>query len=84
MDLREALETLSDQYYIQGNIDPCHLHLTWDQLEGSLNTLWSSIKDLGETKLSKWIMGLGHGVLPLTPQQNVAKAVDYIHRNFKY
>jgi len=84
VDLKQALTELSDDYYIQGNIDPVHLHLEWNDLENSLSQLWDDVKDLGKEKLSRWIMGLGHGVLPKTPQTNVLKAVEYIHRNFKY
>lgn len=84
MDFRSAMERLGDQYYLQGNLDPCHLHLSWDQLEQKLNNLWNSMKDLDSKLLDKWVMGLGHGVLPKTPQENVQKAVEYIHKNFKY
>jgi uroporphyrinogen decarboxylase len=83
MDLKEVLQELGDDYYIQGNIDPSWLHLSWEDLKINLNIFWQHLQ--GENlPLNKWIMGLGHGVLPKTPQENVKKTVEYIHNNFLY
>tara|TARA_R110000868_G_scaffold106668_5_gene292390 strand:+ start:1958 stop:3001 length:1044 start_codon:yes stop_codon:yes gene_type:complete len=81
MDLPTALRELGSQYMIQGNFDPSLLHLEWNHVEAGLERLWKSVQG---QDLSRWIMGLGHGVLPLTPQENVKKAVEYIHKNFRY
>lgn len=81
MDLPRALQELGDDYMIQGNLDPSLLHLDWPNVEAALDRLWKSVQG---QDLSRWIMGLGHGVLPLTPQENVKKAVEYIHKNFRY
>jgi len=83
MDIVEALKTLGDKYYIQGNLDPVHLHLPWNLLEKKLENYFSYIKN-SKVDMSRWIMGLGHGVLQKTPEENVFKAVQYIHENFKY
>lgn len=83
-NLKEALTTLGEQYYIQGNLDPSLLHLPWTNLEGELKAWWDSIKDLPKDLLSHWIAGLGHGVLQHTPEENVKKTVAYIHENFCY
>ena len=45
--------------------------------------VWNSVKD-STVGPDKWICGLGHGVLPKTPEENVANSVKLIHDNFIY
>jgi uroporphyrinogen decarboxylase len=82
-DLSEVLNTFSKDYYIQGNFDPCWLHIEWNQLENNLKDWYEYLlsKNIDQ---SKWICGLGHGVLQHTPQMNVKNAVAFIHDNFRY
>jgi uroporphyrinogen decarboxylase len=82
-NLAEVLNEFSKDYYIQGNFDPCWLHLPWNEVEDNLKVFH---QDLVEAKVdfSKWICGLGHGVLQHTPQENVKKTIEYIHKNFIY
>lgn len=82
-DLAAVLKEFSSDYYIQGNFDPCWLHLPWEQVEAHLEDMWNNLKEQN-VDFSKWICGLGHGVLQFTPQENVKKAVEYIHKNFVY
>ena len=81
VSLPDALEQLGDDYYIQGNIDPSYLFLSTEQLKSKLSALWQSLKK-PSIPLHKWICGLGHGVLPKTPQENVKQTVTYIRENF--
>lgn len=83
MDLRATLQEFGRDYRIQGNFDPSLLHLPWEQLEGRLELFWQQVQDLGPL-LDRWIMGLGHGVLQHTPEENVRKTVEYVHKNFHY
>jgi uroporphyrinogen decarboxylase len=83
MDLGTCLKRLGNDYMIQGNFDPALLHLPWEQLEKKLENWWSELKEQN-LPLDRWICGLGHGVLQHTPEQNVFKAVEYIHNNFRY
>lgn len=82
MNLNEALNTLGKDYYIQGNLDPSLLHLPWEILERKWMDLFHSLDE--NTPLNKWICGLGHGVLPKTPEINVKNSVELIHKNFTY
>lgn len=84
MDLRTALLELAPQYYIQGNIDPCYLHLPWEQLERKLNHMKMNLLDLPREILSKYIFSLGHGVLQHTPEINVRNTVEWAHKNLVY
>jgi uroporphyrinogen decarboxylase len=82
VDIKEALAKLGNDYYIQGNIDPAWLFLPWGQLELNLKNYFAKMD--GTELMNRWIMGLGHGVLPKTPQENVRKSIDFIHQNFRY
>jgi uroporphyrinogen decarboxylase len=84
VDLGSALSELGQDYYVQGNLDPALLHLPWPQLMSELGAFWSKLRGLPPELLAKWIMGLGHGVLPKTPEENVRGAVAYIHQHFSY
>ena len=81
--LKEALLRLGKDYQIQGNLDPAHLFLPWERLEQYWDGLWRDVVSSGISP-DRWICGLGHGVLPGTPEENVAKSVDYVHRHFVY
>lgn len=69
--------------FVQGNFDPIWLHLPQDIMLANLRA-WH--KDLIARGLNpaKWICGLGHGVTIQTPEDNVRKAVELVHREFTY
>jgi uroporphyrinogen decarboxylase len=81
--LATVLKELGNDYYIQGNLDPSHLHLPWNILEKKILALRDEVFNSGVNP-AKWIMGLGHGVLQHTPEENVRKAVATIHERFVY
>lgn len=83
LDLAEVLKRFSKDYYIQGNIDPTWLHLPWDKLESNLQLFWKHLQE-NNINFSKWVCGLGHGVLIETPESNVRKTVEHVHQNFCY
>jgi uroporphyrinogen decarboxylase len=73
-DMREALG-MFDQGFVQGNFDPALLLLD----EAALTPLivrW--LKQLETLPRDGWICGLGHGVLPGTPEGNVRKFVQLV------
>lgn len=82
-NLGEVLKEFGRDYYVQGNFDPCWLHLPWSKCEELLKENFDEVSSSG-ADMSKWIMGLGHGVLQHTPQENVKKAVEFIHKNYLY
>ncbi len=83
MSLKTALKVLGNDYMIQGNLDPSYLHYEWPVLEKKLAQFWQPLADAG-LPLNKWICGLGHGVLQLTPESNVLKTVQWIHDHCQY
>lgn len=70
-DLSSVLRDWSGRYAIQGNIDPHWLFLEPAELEKRLREVWGKVKALPAEYREGWICGLGHGVLPKTPEENV-------------
>ncbi len=63
--------------FIQGNFDNNLLFCDQPTLKKYLTIELDKVKELTEEQRSKWIFGLGHGVLPKTPEDNVKFVVDY-------
>jgi uroporphyrinogen decarboxylase len=78
-DIGDVLNEFSKDYYIQGNIDPCWLHLPWEQLKSNLDNYFKDVFNKN-IDMQRWICGLGHGVLQHTPEINVKQTVEYIHQ----
>ncbi len=82
VDLANALEVLGNYYYIQGNMDPCWLHLEWKDLEANLKSIYQGVVN-SKADMKKWIFSLGHGVTVKTPEENVRKSIKFVHENYK-
>jgi uroporphyrinogen decarboxylase len=67
----EVLSRFGDRWAIQGNVDPHWLFLESSDLESRLRKVFGSVLRLPVEKRRGWICGLGHGVLPKTPESNV-------------
>jgi uroporphyrinogen decarboxylase len=76
-DLVEIQKLLPAHTYIQGNMDPAWLHLPWDILQKKANAYYEDLRERG-LDFSRWIAGLGHGVLIQTPESNVRNLVKLI------
>ncbi len=77
-DIAECLNTFGPTHFVQGNIDPAWLFLPWSILENKVLSYYRRIHE--QTNYTdKWIFGLGHGVLPGTPEDNVRRLVDWLH-----
>lgn len=70
-DITDVLKNWGDQWAIQGNVDPDWLFLDSDVLEKKLREIFLKVKELPADLRKGWICGLGHGVLPKTPEKNV-------------
>ena len=74
IDLGEAIKRLGKKIVVQGNLDPCALFLSQEELEERIkDVLWK-----GETAKGH-IFNLGHGILPDTPVDNVIAMVEAVH-----
>jgi uroporphyrinogen decarboxylase len=70
-DLATVLRDWSADFAIQGNIDPHWLFLEPVELERRLREVFARVLALPKELRRGWICGLGHGVLPKTPESNV-------------
>ena len=72
--MREAFD-LFPRGFVQGNFDQALLLSEKDELKQHLNRY---LAPLATQKTPGWICGLGHGVLPGTPEDNVRLFVDTV------
>jgi uroporphyrinogen decarboxylase len=70
-DISEVLLSYGSRWAIQGNVDPHWLFLAPEELEKRLRGVFTAVRALPASARRGWICGLGHGVLPKTPEANV-------------
>ncbi len=58
---------------IQGNLDPVALLAPWRELKPRIDAILASAGGCGH------LFNLGHGILPETPVDSVARLVDHVH-----
>ena len=74
MPIAEIRRTLSGKTVVQGNLDPLLLVAGGDAMDQRIDEI---ISTLGS---NPFIFNLGHGIIPETPPENVARAVARIRR----
>ena len=67
-------KSISKEVVIQGNIDPLCLVTGGDVLKKEVDYLLNLMTD------RPYIFNLGHGIVPETPEQNVAEIISYIRK----
>jgi uroporphyrinogen decarboxylase len=72
-DIAEVLERFGERFAVQGNVDPAWLLLPPEQFELKLRPWLERVARLPAKRRMGWICGLGHGVLPTTPEGNVRR-----------
>ena len=81
-DLKTLLAEPHRKGFVQGNFDPAWLFLPEPELHAALASFLDPIAALSEPERRGWICGLGHGVLPGTPEAAVRTFVDTVRRRF--
>jgi uroporphyrinogen decarboxylase len=66
--------------FVQGNFDPAWLFLPETELRQALVSFLDPIAALSDAERRGWICGLGHGVLPGTPESAVRTFVETVRR----
>jgi uroporphyrinogen decarboxylase len=82
-NMAQVLSDWSGEYAIQGNIDPNWLFLEPNELEIRLRRVFNEVKALPSEARKGWVCGLGHGVLPKTPEKNVRLFLSLQKEMFK-
>jgi uroporphyrinogen decarboxylase len=78
--LADLLATPDRKGFVQGNFDPALLHLEGARLDTALDDFLAPIEALDPSRRRGWICGLGHGVLPGTPEASVRTFVNTVRR----
>lgn len=79
-DLRDCF--LKANGFVQGNFDQSLLFLDEKTFEKTLRGYLLNFQSLTEEQRAGWVCGLGHGVLPQTPVQNVKRFVEIVREVF--
>ena len=81
-NLAELLADKSLPGIIQGNFDQTLLFGETSELKKHFDLYIKTFKDLNPELRTRWICGLGHGVLPKTPEKHVQLFVDWVRKEF--
>lgn len=81
LNLKNILEK-NKKGFIQGNFDQSLLFLEEADFRKELKSFISEIKELDSKNRIGWVSGLGHGILPKTPEKNVKLFVDILREEF--
>lgn len=68
--------------FVQGNFDQTLLFGDTQDLKNHFNQYILDFKKLPFESRSRWICGLGHGVLPKTPERHVKLFVEWVRKEF--
>lgn len=77
-DITEALGTFGSRGFVQGNFDPTLLFLSPDAFADALERWLEPVAALSPVERRGWVCGLGHGLLPATPEENVRAFVRIV------
>lgn len=69
--------------FTQGNFDQSLLHMEPTDFKKMLHVYIQEMKTLSHEERAGWVSGLGHGVLPKTPERNVKEFVEIIRKEFQ-
>lgn len=69
--------------FVQGNFDQSLLFLEAREFEATLRNFLAPIAKLSLEERAGWVCGLGHGVLPKTPEENVRSFVRIVREVFR-
>lgn len=75
VDIEKAVKRLGRKVSVQGNLDPCVLFGTKEQIEERVQDILNKV-----STARGHIFNLGHGILPETPVENAIAMVEAVHR----
>lgn len=68
--------------FLQGNFDQALLHLSREDFKIELDRYLEPWLALSPEQRAGWVCGLGHGVLPATPEENIRSFVATVREHF--
>jgi len=72
--------TIQNKGFVQGNFDQSLLFLEESEFKKALLQFLAPFKEMTPAQRAGWVCGLGHGVLPKTPERNVKLFVETIRK----
>lgn len=75
--------TESNRGFLQGNFDQALLFSSESEFEKRLDEHFAPFVALSPEDRRGWVCGLGHGVLPKTPEANVKRLIQYVREVFR-
>lgn len=69
---------IQNKGFVQGNFDQSLLFMEDADFKSALKTFLAPMKAMTPEQRAGWVCGLGHGVLPKTPEKNVKLFVDTV------
>jgi uroporphyrinogen decarboxylase len=81
-EMTEALHRFGGRGFVQGNFDPALLLLPERNFRDEIDRYLSPLRQLSPEGRAGWVCGLGHGVLPETPEENVRVFVRTVREAF--
>jgi uroporphyrinogen decarboxylase len=81
-DLATLLKERSTIGFTQGNFDQAMLFLNESDFEKETDRFFAPLLALSPEERRGWVCGLGHGVLPKTPEKNVKRFVQKVREVF--
>ena len=82
-DIASVLNAPARSGLVQGNFDPALLFNEGAAFTRSLNEFLTPVSALSPAERRGWICGLGHGILPGTPERNVKAFVETVRERFR-
>ncbi|MBX2987958.1 MAG: uroporphyrinogen decarboxylase [Bdellovibrionaceae bacterium] len=81
-DITRALKD-TKKGFVQGNFDQGLLHMEAGDFDRALDLYLEPLAEMTTEERAGWVCGLGHGVLPKTPERNVRRFVDRVREVLK-
>lgn len=69
---------IQNKGFVQGNFDQSLLFMDEGNFKKAVQTFLKPMKDMSIEQRAGWVCGLGHGVLPKTPEKHVKMFVDTV------
>ncbi|EQA64052.1 uroporphyrinogen decarboxylase family protein [Leptospira alexanderi] len=80
-DLKEIFK--NEKRMVQGNFDQNLLFMEREEFKRTLKRYLTPYRDLLPEERIGWVCGLGHGVMPKTPEENVKSFVEIVRETFR-
>mgnify|MGYP001012860606 CR=1 FL=1 len=80
-ELKDCFQ-VQNKGFVQGNFDQSLLFMEESLFKKSLQSYIEPLKALTPEQRAGWVCGLGHGVLPKTPENNVRLFIETIRKEF--